>query len=341
MTIKSAVILGALFFAGCMGAHASSAPFGALSAYNLVALSGNIVGTTADVEGRVAAAGQLTQALSIGATLNGDPWGSLANGYALVAAGGINVTSGNFVIGGTASTGGGWAASNVHNTNVYFNDGDGPLKLGGTSPIDFVAEQKAMTTLNNNLSTLTANGTVGCATGGNPSFVGLCGSSSTLNVFNLTAAQFDSTNGNQLDFITTAADQNATIIVNVTGSALVLNAPILINGQQEGDTNDDNNLIIFNFENASSVTINAQFDAALLAPNAILSGSSQMGGNFIAASVGLTGEVHNEEFVGILPSFLPAVPEPGSFTLTATGVFFLAGILLMRRRDTEAVPARV
>jgi choice-of-anchor A domain-containing protein len=185
--------------------------------------------------------------------------------------------------------------------------------------------------LNKNLSTLTSNGTT--VESGSSSWLTLTltGSSSTLNVFTLTAAQFDN---DQLDFIVSSADSGATIIVNVLGDDLTLGKAIEINGQQEGDSNDDNNLILFNFVTATNVTINAQYDAAMLAPYATLSGTSQMGGNFIVAAVGTTGEVHNDEFEGKLPPFTPtsATPEPGTITLLGSGLVFMAGALRRRKR---------
>jgi choice-of-anchor A domain-containing protein len=341
MTIKSAAILSTFFIASCLGAYASSAPFGVLSAYNLVALSGNVVGPTgSDVQGRVAASGQILTAFSsVGAGLSGnDPYGSLANGYAMVAAGGVNVPSGGTI---QINGGGGvWATTN--NAKYNFNDG-GALTLagkGGTSPIDFAAEQKAMTTLASNLAGLKANGTTTVDTG-NQTWLDLNGTSSTLNVFNVTASQLAS---KELNFITNSSDKGATIIVNVTGSAseVLGGGAVMVNGQQEGDQNNDNGLILFNFETATSVAINAQFDAAVLAPNAVVTASGgQLGGNIIAASIGLTDEAHDVPFEGVLPIFASAIPEPGSFTLLATGVFLLAGLGFMRRNDKKTVPVRL
>jgi choice-of-anchor A domain-containing protein len=338
MNIKSAFILGTFFLASCMGAYASSAPFGALSAYNLVALSGNVIGPTgSDVQGRVAASGQILTAFSsVGAGISGnDPWSSVANGYAMIAAGGVNVPTGSSNI--SVNGGGGvWAKTN--NAGYWFNDG-GSLTLGGTSPIDFASEKTTMTTLASNLAGLTTNGTA-TVDKNNSSWLDLTGTSKTLNIYNVTASQLSS---KELNFITDSNDKGATIIVNVTGSATdTLSYAVMVNGVQEQDGNDDNGLILFNFETASSVAINAQFDAALLAPNAVVTASGgQLGGNIIAASIGLTDEIHNDEFVGILPSFASAVPEPASFTLLATGVFFLAGLFLMRRRVRKTVPVHL
>lgn len=120
----------------------------------------------------------------------------------------------------------------------------------------------------------------------------------------------------------------STVIINVQGANVTLGAGIYFNGVQESDSNDDGNKILFNFADAVTVSIDGQFDGTLLAPFAILTGDSQMGGTFIAAQVGETGEVHYGGFDGTLPNTV--TPEPGTFGLMAIGLLSLAGAL--RRR---------
>lgn len=335
-----AVVLFCLF-AGCLVSYADSAPFGVLSGYNLVALgtvdaSGNTaiagnISTGADVEGRIAAANQVLQATTIGSALGTDPYGSLAGGYALVAGNGTT-TQGYFNI-----NGGGNVFSSDGNYN--FNDG-GKLVSSGVAPINFSSLRTAMDTETVQLASLTANGVVGAPTptGGNPSWLVLSGSSTTLNVFTLTAAQFASVN-NPIDIQVPAG---STVIINVEGTNVTLGAGIYLNGVQESDSNNDGGDILFNFANAATVTIDGQLNGAVLAPFAVLTGGSQMGGNFIAASIGGTGEVHNDEFSGTLPTFatpqnlpadsLTATPEPGSLTLFGSGILLMAGMIRRRKR---------
>jgi choice-of-anchor A domain-containing protein len=123
----------------------------------------------------------------------------------------------------------------------------------------------------------------------------LYGGSTTTNVFNLTQDEFQNANKN-LDI---EVPTGSTTIVNVAGSSDTLQAGVYFQGSQVADA--DASDIVFNFPDATTVTINGQMDATLLAPNAFLSGSSQMGGVYISASIGSTGEVHYVPFSGSLP----------------------------------------
>ncbi len=81
------------------------------------------------------------------------------------------------------------------------------------------------------------------------------------------------------------------------------------------------------------MAIDAQFSASVLAPFAVLTGTGQMDGNFIAAQIGQTGEVHNIEFDGTLPPTDPdsPVPEPGTLALMGTGVLSMAAAIRRKK----------
>jgi hypothetical protein len=76
----------------------------------------------------------------------------------------------------------------------------------------------------------------------------------------------------------------------------------------------------------------------------LLSGTGQMGGTFIAAQIGQTGEVHNVEFLGTMLSYISGgspkdpnvspIPEPDTLLMVGTGVALLVGGL--RRRKLSA-----
>jgi hypothetical protein len=78
------------------------------------------------------------------------------------------------------------------------------------------------------------------------------------------------------------------------------------------------------------VSIDGQLDGAVLAPFAIFTSGSQVGGTIIAAQIGQTGEVHNLEFEGTLPA-QDEVPEPGTLSLMGIGLLFMGGLFLRRR----------
>jgi choice-of-anchor A domain-containing protein len=281
------------------------------------------------VEGRIAAANDVTGATTIGSNLRSDPYGSLAGGYAMVAGVGVT-TSSYFNINGGGNV---YAANGGGNYN--WNDG-GKLVSTGSDPIDFTSSTGLRTTLDNEstqLAKLTPNGTVTLgASSKNPSWLVLSGTSKTLNVFTVTALQFASTN-NPLDIEVPAG---STVIINVEGTNVTLGTGIYFNGQQESDSNNDSGMILFNFPDASTVAIDGQLDGAVLAPFATLTGNSQMGGNFIAAAIGQTGEVHYDAFEGTLPSTPSPTPEPGSLTLMGSGLLFMTGWLARKRLSKRA-----
>jgi choice-of-anchor A domain-containing protein len=302
--------------------------FGAASAYNLVALGyGNIAGNIsdgADITGRIAAANQVTVATTIGSSLaSNDPFGS-STSYAIVAGNGVAAGSNYFNING---------GGNVFSTttgNFNWNENPKGILVSGTSPIDFIGLRTSLDALSLQVATLLGTGQVDAPTpaGGNPSWFVLAGTSSTLNIFNITAAEFASVN-NPIDI---EVPVGSTVIINVSGTNVSLGAGIYLNGKQESDSNNDGGDILFNFAGASSVYIGGQLDGSVLAPFAVLTGGSQMGGTFIAAQIGQTGEVHNLEYQGVTPFSTPTDPIPEPSTLIFMGTGMLSMATLLRRR---------
>jgi choice-of-anchor A domain-containing protein len=299
---------------------------------------------SSDVTGRIAAAGYITSATTIGSAFQSvdnttnDPWGSLANGYAVVAGAGISA-SGTFDINGGGNV---YAPTNA--ASYFFNDG-GHLVTSGPSPINFGALATSLDTESLQLAayapsasetgTVCSYSSASCApaeTGSirsNTSLTVLYGSSSTLNVFDLTAAQFASTS-NALDI---EVPVGSTVIVNVAGTSVTLGQSVYFNGSEESVNNDDGGNILFNFAGASTVSIDGQVDGAVLAPFAVLTANcGQMGGTVVAAEIDDNScQMENAEFNGILPT-ISLTPEPGTLVLMGTGMLSLAGMVRRRKR---------
>ena len=332
-----------------------SCSLGQANGYNLISLTGDI-SDTADIMGRIAAAGQVLQATTIGSILRtSDPYMGFAsaNGgpWAIVAAGGIptsnafNINGGGNVFSSTATN----ATFNFVNEDYAGSSYTGSSLLsGGSSPINFSTLSSNLGTLSGQLRAATANGVIcgvdptgsmipggGCPANPiyfnpnsqhyNPSWFVLYGTSTTTNIFNITQDQFQSSANLDIEVPT-----GSTVIINVPGTSDTLQSDIYFQGNTVTDANAGN--ILFNFPDASSVTINGQMDGAILAPNAVLSGISQMGGVFIAASVGPTGEVHYDPFNGSIPNEIcsSAAPKPLSVSCAAVttgevGVAFDSG----------------
>jgi len=312
----------------CLPSLCRADSLGVAGAYNVVALGygstpGN-VSDNSDINGRVAAANQINVA-SVGQSLVNDPNGSLANGYLIVA--GNGTTSGDHT---NIQANGNVYASGSNSSHFTFNAG-GALTTTGSSPIDFSALSTSLDAETNFLGSLAANGQVlthgqaGFPSSANPSWLALVGTDPNLNIFDITAAQLADVN-HPLDIV---VPPGSTVIINVEGTSLTLGGAIYINGVQPSETSDAGANILFNFYDASSVSLNAQLTASLLAPFANITGNSSIDGTIIAAAFNDNGEVHNAEFSGDLPS---SVPEPGSLLLFGTALSGLAFFIARRSR---------
>lgn len=305
---------------------------GDASAFNLVALGSSTLSGTisenSDIGGRVAAAGDVLSAPEVGQSLVHDSYGSLAGGYLLVA-GGIGPGEHTNV-----QANGNVYAPGATGSNFNFNYG-GSLVTAGASPIDFSSLRTQLDSESLTLAAMLPTGQIlthgqpGFPSGANPSWLVLSGTSAFVNVFNITPAQLASVN-NPLDIVVPAG---STVIINVSGTSDSLGSAIYINGTQPSETSNAGADILFNFADATSVTLNGQLTASMLAPLAAVSGNSSIDGTIIAAQISDNGEVHNAEFTGSLP---PTVPEPRSLAFVGTGMFLVAALMARRGKGLSA-----
>jgi len=228
--------------------------------------------TGADTEGNMYVGGNLTASnYSIGKKDTID-----CTQYSLVVRG--NVT-GALVYGGKAVSSG---------TISNSTDQDCGGITRGTLPVDFDLLEAQVNNLSTSLSQLPTNGTVSGS-------LNLVGTDPTLNVFNITAAQLNTTQVN----VTFPA--NSSVVVNVSGTSINwVNGSVCLNGNCS-DSNQAN-YVLWNFYQATSVYMTGiAIEGSVLAPLATLKGD----GGHIAGQVivqYLTGglEYHPYYFNGCL-----------------------------------------
>ncbi len=125
-------------------------------------------------------------------------------------------------------------------------------------------------------------------------------------------------------------DSDETIIVNVSGTS----GTWQLNGV--GDAKSKAKNILWNFYEATSLSVNSAIIGSVLAPNAAMSGfSGSTEGSVIAKSIDLSnGELHYQPFAGDLPDQPSVNPPPAPVPLPAGLPLLLAalgGLALVRR----------
>ncbi|MDX2065168.1 MAG: choice-of-anchor A family protein [Fimbriimonadaceae bacterium] len=291
--LRSLVVLTVV--SAVAASHASI--LGVAGDYNMF-VQNNVNVSYTDVEGRSAIGGNVTT--------TGMEWGQrITSGpqNALVVGGNLNMTNGS--IRGNAIVGG---SANVTNTGFSYG---GTLQSG--NPINFNGAFSQLRNTTSYLNTLAANGTVDRPY----STLNLRGTSTGLNVFNVTADQLWNSSDVQF-FVPTGA----TVVVNVSGSNVRFkNYGYGLNGLSR-------NNLLWNVAGA-----NASYDyleGSLLAPNAdITTGWGVIQGQVIAKSWTGNSQTNLHLFTGNVPPAAP-VPEPASMA-----VFGLSALAFLRRRKQK------
>jgi hypothetical protein len=119
------------------------------------------------------------------------------------------------------------------------------------------------------------------------------------------------------------------VVFNVAGSSVSTgNFEFYYNGSQPTGNDFGGNPILFNFYQATSVTLNNVFDASVLAPFATLTSNQDLLGQAIVGQLNSVGETHDDYFngTGLVTTAITSTPEPMTFGLLGCGLFFIGAL---------------
>lgn len=280
---------------------------------------------------------------------------------------GQNGASGNvgtppgLVVGGNLAAGG----TNINAQNTVVQVGGSIKNLNGTSGVDITAGGGKVGNLNAN-SSITPKLNQG-ASFSTPLLAGLTAEQAKLDAdlkqlsvdlagMEATAGNSTSVFGNRLTFnavdngkgysVFTLSDAifgfsefdlkmdnaDTTIIFNISGDG---DYKWLANsiGGMNASVNDN---LIWNFSDATSLSIDRMSHGSILAPFAELSNKADIEGSIVAGSFKQGGQVHLGTYDGNFE--VPAAPEPGTWAMLILG-FGIVGHALRRRRSTDKAVA--
>lgn len=304
----SAVAPSALGVLAAAAACAAPAHASLLTEWNLV-VTGNLY-STSEVGGRAFVGGNLSgPASNYAFSLQASQWAgvdTLVVGGNITATN-INLQAGNLRVGGSVT-----GHVNFNGGGQLFQDAALPSTVPGV-----VAELQAASA---GYKALSANSTAQIPSGQpgqvkfNASPVG------GLAVFNVSGASVFS------NPLTQSIDLNANgataIVINVSGTTINFNSGNFVGSWNSAFARAN---VIWNFYEATSISLDRAFNGAILAPNALLTNNTNIDGSVFVGGFNQLGEVHLPNFTGYV------VPAPAA--LVALGGLLVAA---PRRRRTAA-----
>lgn len=308
-----------------------------LQQFNLVTL-GNVT-SYSHVDGRSYVGGSLT---GYGAVFAMHPSEIAPSTYAgLTVAGsasGLQVTDYGAAIGGSLSNstvnkgtsyvGGSASGSNFNGaayvagatSGVNFNGGklsSVPSTATAATSTNFSTTLKS---LSSSLASLKSTGSTVAFNGGKATFNAVADANG-LAVFDLSASNLDAQVFAKGEFEFNLGSAK-TVIINVDELSVTSNANFLGGSAQKIANN-----VIWNFYNATDITLNSQFGGSILATSANLTNYNNIEGAVLVNTLTQRGEIHANQFAGNVS----AVPEPESYALMLGGLALMAGIARRRR----------
>jgi choice-of-anchor A domain-containing protein len=193
-----------------------------------------------------------------------------------------------------------------------------PATVAAATSSDFASTLKALSA---SLSLLASTGSSVTISGGKATFNAVANADG-LAVFDLTASDTQLFALSEFSFKLNGAK---TVIFNVDATSLEFSINFLAGSATQLASNS-----LWNFYNATSLTVYSQFGGSILAPLATLTNYQNIEGEVLVGSLTQHGEIHATAFTGDVSS-VSAVPEPASYALMLGGLALLAAIARRRR----------
>jgi choice-of-anchor A domain-containing protein len=313
----AAIAAGTMAFASLPARADGLTALEILQQFNAV-ISNNFT-STADVEGRLVA-----NTIVGGATFYNNP-NPLSAPSAFAAVSAERITGCNWC---NIDNGGGVDYVTSDSGSFNFNGSTRGSAVQDSPAFTMSEFTQPMNALVTELTGLSANSTINASNTNDVTF-DVTPDADGIAVFTVSDAELASYAGVSFSNVTSAK----TIVIDVTGSSFAQNFNYV---DTAANILYENEHVIWNFEDASSVSIKT-IHGAVLAEDATVTNNSPIEGMLYAENYVGNGELHNYPFEGVLPG-AAAAPEPSTWAMMGLG--FLGLAFLGRRASRKAATVR-